>query len=121
SEIVLAREEQRDVDGHAGEDRFLDGGEHLRRAGNLDEEIGTARARMQFLRDGQRRLGVVREKRRNLERYISVDTSRAIEHRTEKVGGARDVLERELEEQRFAGLAGPKLRADTRRLNGPRL
>ena len=43
-DVLLAREQQRDVDRHAGEDRLLDGGQAFRGAGNLDEEVGLAGA-----------------------------------------------------------------------------
>ena len=52
--ILLAREQQRDVDRHAREDRFLDRGKSLLGAGDLDEQIGASRARMQFLGRGER-------------------------------------------------------------------
>ena len=41
-DILLAREQQRDVDRNAGEDRRLDGRQSFRGAGNLDEEVGLA-------------------------------------------------------------------------------
>ena len=40
--ILLAGEQQRDVDRNAGEDRLLDGRQSFLGAGNLDEEIGLA-------------------------------------------------------------------------------
>ncbi len=45
--VVLAREQQRDVDRHAGEDRFLDRRNARRRARNLDVEIGPVGGGMQ--------------------------------------------------------------------------
>ena len=39
-DVLLGGKEQGDVDRDAGEDRLLDGGESLRRARNLDEDVG---------------------------------------------------------------------------------
>ena len=44
-EVLLAREQQRHVDRHAVEDRFLDRRNAFRRAGNLDEQIVASRLR----------------------------------------------------------------------------
>ena len=41
-DVVLAREQQRDVDRHAGEDRLLDRRDAGAGAGNLDEQIGAS-------------------------------------------------------------------------------
>ena len=38
--ILLAREQQRHVDRHAGEDRLLDGRQTFLCAGDLDEQVG---------------------------------------------------------------------------------
>ena len=43
-DILLAREQQCDIDRNAGEDRLLDRRQSFRGAGNLDEEIGLAAA-----------------------------------------------------------------------------
>src|SRR5262249_56450090 len=56
--------------------------------------------------------GVVREERRDLQRHPSVDAVGALVDGTEEVGGLRQVLERELEEQLLARLAGGHQRAD---------
>src|SRR5205823_12778054 len=74
-------------------------------AGNLDEDIRAPSARMKvdYLREC--RLGVVREQRRDFERHVSIDTAGALKGRTEQVGGARDVVERELEEKLFGCFA----------------
>ena len=48
-QIVIAREQQRDVHRHAGEDRLLDGGKTLERARYLDEQVRPVGLRMQRL------------------------------------------------------------------------
>jgi hypothetical protein len=49
-QIVIAREEQRAVNGHASEDGFLDRSSALLGAGNLDEQIGPSRDGMKRTR-----------------------------------------------------------------------
>ena len=60
-EVMLAREQQRDVDRNAAENRLLDRGQSFARAGNLDEQIAPGGARMQIPRCRDRGLAVVRE------------------------------------------------------------
>src|SRR5262245_61150093 len=57
------------------------------------------------LRRADGTLRVVREERRALERDPSVDAGGAVVDGAEEIGGLRQVLERELEEQRLAGFA----------------
>ena len=47
--VVLAGEKQGHVDRHAREDRLLDGGEALWRAGDFYEEVGPAGPGVEFL------------------------------------------------------------------------
>jgi hypothetical protein len=47
--VVLARKQKGDVDGHPGEDRFLDGREAFLRAGDLDQQVGSPCLRVQML------------------------------------------------------------------------
>ncbi len=63
-------------------------------------------------------LRVVREERRDLERHPAVDAVRALEDRKEQIGRLPEVLLRQREEQRFAGLALRELRADRRIVRG---
>src|SRR6516165_7015048 len=51
-DILLAREQQRDIDWNAGKDRFLDRRHTLRRAWNLDEEVRFAPALVEVARGG---------------------------------------------------------------------
>ena len=74
SQILLAREQQRDVDRDAGEDRLLDGRQPLLGAGNLDETGWAGRSRDADLRAAASVLrGVVGQQRRDLQRHPAVD------------------------------------------------
>ena len=53
SDVLLAGEQQGDVDRHAREDGFLDGGEALLGARYLDEEIRASRLDMKGLGRGE--------------------------------------------------------------------
>jgi hypothetical protein len=111
---VPPREEQGHVDGHAGEDRLLDGGNTFLRARNLDEEVRASRARVELLGLGEGARGVVGERRRDLERHIAVDPVRLLVDRPEEIGGLGEVLHGQLEEQRLARLPLLHLVADGR-------
>ena len=88
-EVLLAREQQRDVDRDAGEDRLLDRRQAFLGAGNLDEQVRLPGARVQILgrREGARR--VVGQQRRNFQRDPAVDAVGALVDRPEQIGGAR--------------------------------
>ena len=120
-EILLARKQQRHVDRHAGEDRLLDRGQAFLRSRDLDEKVAPPGPRMELARRGERGLRVVREERRDFERYPAVDAVRALEDRQEQVGRLPEVLLRQREEERFAGLALRELRADRRIVGGAAL
>ena len=60
SQIVVTREEQRNIDRDAGEDGFLDRENSLRRARDLDQEIRAGRLRVQARRRSNGAGGVVR-------------------------------------------------------------
>ena len=104
-DVLLAREQQRHVDRHAGEDRLLDRRHSGRRAGDLDEQVRPLARRMQALRGFDRTGGVVDQQRRQLERRPAVDTAGRVMGRTEQVGGLAKVLQREREEERLAALS----------------
>ena len=104
-QILLAREQQRHVDRHAGEDRGLDRLHAGRRPRDLDVEIGPVRRRVQFESGGRGLGGVVDDRRRDLERDEAVGTVGRVEDRAEQVGGAAQVAQCELEEQVLAGTA----------------
>ena len=101
-EVVGGGEEQRHVHRHAREDRLLDRRQPLGRAWNLDEQVRPAGLGVQCLRGGERAGRVVGEPGRDLERHPAVDLARAIVHFEEQVGGPREVLDREVEEQPLA-------------------
>src|SRR6185312_1574689 len=99
--VLRAREEQRHVDRHAGEDRFLDRLRPGRRAGNLDEEV-VARGLRVELRDRRRgRRGVVGEERRHLERHPAVEAAAGAVDRREQRRRIAQILDRQREEQRL--------------------
>jgi len=62
-EVVLTREEKRHVHGDPGEGRLLDGGESLLRPGDLDEQVPSARARVERLGRGERASRVIGQQR----------------------------------------------------------
>ena len=75
------------------------------RAGDLDEQVRLAGLGVQALGLGDGRLRVVGEQRRHLERHEAVDAGGALVDRQEQIGGARQVLDRQLEEQRLVAQA----------------
>ena len=109
---MLAREQEGHVDGHPGEDRLLDGGQALLGTGNLDEQVGAARPRVQVPRGGESARGVVRQERRDLQRHPSVHAVRLVPGRAKEVGRPGEVFQGQLEEQRLARLALLDLLAD---------
>ena len=70
--VLLGGEQQGDVDRDAGEDRFLDRRQAFRGAGDLDEQVGPVRLGVQSLGLFDRRLRVVGEQRRHLQRHEPV-------------------------------------------------
>ena len=107
--ILPAREQESDVDWHAGEDGLFDGGQALVGAGDFDEQVGPGGAVVQVLGLGQRAGSVVGQEGRDFERNPAVHAVGAVMHRAEQVGGVGEVFERQVEEQGFAGLALPEL------------
>ncbi len=103
-DVLLAREQQGDIDRNTGEDGLFDRGQSFGGPGNLDHQIRTRGAGEQALGRGNRRGGIVGEKRRHFERHPPVDAARSIVDRPKQVGGACQVLDRQLEEQRFPRL-----------------
>src|SRR4029077_15832547 len=96
------------------EDRLLDRRDAFASPGNLDEKIGARAACGQLFRRGGRAGGVVGEPGGNLERHPSVDPVGTLVDRAEQIGGAREVVEREFEEQRLALFVGGGLLAGRR-------
>ena len=94
---LIAREQQRDVDRDSGEDRLLDRRQPLRSAGDLDEDVPRSAA-VQVRRLLLRRLGVVGEQRRHLQRDPAVHPVGSVVLGLEQLRGAPDVGQGELEE-----------------------
>src|SRR5205823_3045493 len=108
-EVLLAREEEGDVDGDAGEDRLLDGGKALFRARNLNEEVGARGAREQIPGGAKSAIGVVGKQGRDFERNPAVDGVCPFVYRLEKVGRASKILQGQLEEKVLAGFPAGEL------------
>src|SRR5213078_1643762 len=70
---------------------------------NLDVEVSAAGGAVQLRGLLNRRVGVVRQQRRDLERDPAVDAVGAAVNVAEQIGGVAQVLEREREEQLLAG------------------
>src|SRR5262247_2291907 len=112
--IVLAREEQRDVDRHSRKNRLLDRRQPFLCAWDLDEEVRSPCPRMQLfgLCDGARR--VVREQRRNLQRDPTVDAVRRVVDGPEEVGSLRQILDGQVKKELLIRLDLPYFLADGR-------
>jgi len=94
-------EQQCHVDRYAGEDGRFDSRKTFGGAGDLDEEIGTLCLAVQIgrcLYGGGR---IVGQKWRHLQRDPAVHAAGLIVDRAKEVGSARQVCDRELEEQIF--------------------
>ena len=109
---MVCREEQRHVHRNTGCDALLDRGQAFGGPRDLDEEVVALGLRMQFRGRPHGALGVVGEKRRDFERNPAVDPIGALVDRREEVGGTTQVLDRELEEERFAVHPGRGLLLD---------
>ena len=107
--VLLAREQQRHVDRHAGEDRLLDRGQALARARDLDEEVGACGAGVQVLGRGDGGRPCRGPEAAKLPARPSRRRRSPVVDRAEQVGGLRDVLKRELEEERLARLPSRSL------------
>jgi hypothetical protein len=94
---MLGREEKRDVDRRAGEDRLLDRLSPGGGARDLDEDVAVgALVEIGNLRDG--RLRIVRQQRGDLERNPAIDFVGAFVDRLEHSRGVAQVGDRQLEE-----------------------
>ena len=111
-QVLFARKQQRDVDRHAGEDRLLDRGNACPCSGNLDEQVGASRSRMQSPRFADAARRIVRQQRRHFHRHPTVDAAGRLVGRTEQIRRLRQVFEREIDEQLFAGLPRGRLSAN---------
>ena len=76
---MLAGEQKRHVDRHAGKNRRLDRRQAFLGAGNLDEQVRPPSALVQLLGRRERVLRVVGEQRRNLQRNPAVDAGGELE------------------------------------------
>ena len=100
-QVLVAVEQQGDVDRHTGEDRLLDRGQALGRPGDLDEQVVPLRLGVEVGGLLDRRLGVVGDRRRHLEGNETVDRVGLVVDAAEGVGRAAEVGDRELEEDRL--------------------
>jgi len=96
---VLAGEQQRHVDRHAGKDRLLDGGQSLPGPGDLDEEVTELRPTEQRFGRAERARRVVRQKRRDFQRDPAIHAIRAVVNGPEEVGRPAEIVQRQLEEE----------------------
>jgi hypothetical protein len=67
---------------------------------------------VQVLGDGNRRVGVVRQQRRDFQRNPTVHAAGSVMNRPEQVRRLREVVQREFEEEFFFGLAFCELAFD---------
>ena len=109
---MLAREQQRHIDRHAGEDGFLNRGQALFGAGNLDEQVGSSGPGVQVLGHRQRARGVVGQQRRHFQRDPSVHAVRPVVYGSKQIGRLGKVLDGQLQKERLARLALPELVAN---------
>ena len=94
--VGLDREQQRYVDVDAGGDRLLDRGHALLGARDLDHQVRPVDARPVVARLGERALGVVRERRLDLERDEAVRVVHLVPDGAQHVAGELHVEDREL-------------------------
>ena len=90
-QCVGAVEEQRHIYRDPGVDRRADRRQPLGRAGNLDEDVGAINLRVELLRLGDSRVGVVGQLGRYLERNETVEVVGPGVNVAEEVGGALKV------------------------------
>ncbi len=109
AQILFAREQQRYIDRNTGKYRRLDGGNAGGRSRNLDVKIGAVRLLVNTQRRVDGALGFVRQQRRNFHGDPAVDSLSAVELRTENIGGAAQILQRQFHEQIFARHTGLRL------------
>src|SRR5262249_21625283 len=100
-EILFVGKQKRHVDRDAGEDRLLDRRQPFRRAGNLDQQVRPPRTSVQLLGGGECARRVVGQERRHFQRHPPVHAVGPVPNRSKQIGGSRQILERELEEQRL--------------------
>ena len=100
-EVLLGGKQERHIDRHSGEDRGLNRGNALRRARDLDEQIGAVCSRVQLSCRLDRARGIVGEQGRHLQRHPPIDSTGAVVDRAEQIGGLGQILEGEVEEQPF--------------------
>ena len=106
-QVVLPREQQRDVYWNALENAFFDRNYAGRSARNLDVQIGLGSATVQQRGGPDCALRVTGQQRGDFQGHPAVDTVACGVDRPEQVCGLRKILERELEEQVFSGNARP--------------
>jgi hypothetical protein len=93
--VALDGEQQRDVDVDAVGDRPVGGLDPGRGGGDLDHRVGAVDALPQVAGGGERGVGVVRERRVDLEAHEAVGALGPVVDRRQHVGGGADVLDRQ--------------------------
>ena len=78
--------------------------------GILMKRLGLPRALVEIARRREGALRVVREQRRDLERYPAIDAVGPGEDRPEQIGGPGQIRQRQVEEQVLARLRRTRLR-----------
>jgi hypothetical protein len=97
--VAADREQERDVDVHAAAGQLLDRQQPSRGARDLDHHVQPGKALPQLGRLSDRRIGVVGEVRRALERDEPVAATALIKGRAQYPSRLAHVVEREREEQ----------------------
>ncbi len=104
-QILLAREQQSDIDRHTGKDRFLDSRQSFFGARDFDEQVWPPGAGKKISRGPQRTLRVIRQQGRYFERYPPVYRIRPVVNRAKQIRRPGDVLQGEIEKELLAGSA----------------
>lgn len=95
-EILLAREQQGDVDRHAGGDRFLDRRNPFRRPGNLHEQVRPTGLLVDALGGRETAIGVTGQQRRDFHRDPAIEVIADVKHRAEQIRGTAKILQRQV-------------------------
>ncbi len=91
---------------------FLDSRQAFLGSGDLDEQVRQPGSRVQILGRGQRAGRVIGQQRRHFERHPAVHAVGPIVDGPKQLGGAGDVLQRQVEKERLARFALAQLLAD---------
>src|SRR6185437_13959282 len=101
-EVLVTREEKRDVDGDAICNRFFYRWNPLTCPGNLDVQIWTIPFIVKKLCGGYRLVGVISHERRQLQRNEPIDACGLFVNGREQIGCSRQIMQRQFEEHIFS-------------------